>query len=250
MKKAIYIITNSINNKVYIGQSIDPNKRWVAHQSRARTQCDKGRSPIHDAMYTLGIEHFQCSILGWYDDYNEKEREFIKKYNSLVPNGYNLMPGGEEPPHSYGEQHHNSKYSQQLIDNIITDLCSHQYTQKEIQDKYQVSQQLITSINRGVTHRREDLHYPIIQVSNYHLTAADVDDIRYLLKNSKCTCAEIAQYFNTSTSAIKHINAGRNYFDPSITYPIRNFRGSANSQSVEAILAKRSTETIDTPSEM
>ena len=40
-------------------------------------------------------------------------------------------------------------------------------------------------------------------------------------------------------------------FEPyNIKYPIRNFRGKANTQSVEAILAKRSTETIDTSLEM
>ena len=45
------------------------------------------------------------------------------------------------------------------------------------------------------------------------------------------------------------INSGKNY-KKDIKYPIRNFRGKAGSQSVETILAKRSTETIDTSLEM
>ena len=65
-----------------------------------------------------------------------------------------------------------------------------------------------------------------------------------------CTCAEIGQYFGFSGSAIKAINTGRNHYDKNLIYPIRNFRGKANTQSVEAILAKRSTETIDTSLEM
>ena len=121
---------------------------------------------------------------------------------------------------------------------------------KEIQDKYKVNQQLLTSINRGVTHRRPGLEYPIIKTSKYHCSEEAFEQICYLLKNSLCTCAEIGQYFGFSGSTIKAINSGRNHYTEGINYPIRNFRGKANSQSVEAILAKRSTETIGTSLEM
>ena len=76
-----------------------------------------------------------------------------------------ILEGGQEPPHKYGEEHHNSTYNQELVDKIIDDLLSHKYTQKEIQDKYKVNQQLITSINRGATHRRKGIEYPIIKTS-------------------------------------------------------------------------------------
>lgn len=109
---------------------------------------------------------------------------------------------------------------------------------------------LITSINRGITHRRQGLEYPIIKTSKYHCSDEEFEQICYLLKNSQCTCAEIGQYFGFSGSTIKAINTGRNHYMNNIKYPIRNFRGKANSQSVEAILAKRSTETIDTSLEM
>ena len=224
--------------------------RWKAHKSLARTGSDIGKSAIHDAMRAFGIENFNFEIIGWFEDYNEKEKYYIQLYNSLVPNGYNLQEGGEEPPHCYGENHHNSVYSQKLVDKIIDDLISHQYTQKEIENKYSVSQQLITSINRGVTHRRPGLEYPIIKTSNYHCNDETFEQIVYLLKHSVCTCAEIGQYFGFSGSAIKAINTGRNHYDKNLTYPIRNFRGKANTQSVETILAKRSTETIDTSLEM
>lgn len=248
--KAIYKITNKINNKCYIGQSNNPMKRWSSHQSRANTNIDCGKSAIHDAMRKYGIENFDFSIIGWFDDYNEKERYYIQYYNSLIPNGYNIMPGGEEPPHKYGEEHHNSTYSQELVDKIIDDLISHKYTQKEIEEKYNVNQQLVTSINRGATHRRPGIEYPIIKTSKYHCDDNTFEQIVFLLKNSQCTCAEIGQYFGFDTSTIKAINSGRNHHMDNINYPIRNFRGKSNSQSVEAILAKRSTETIDTSLEM
>lgn len=248
--KAIYKITNKLNNKSYIGQSNNPMERWKQHKWRALQAIDKGKSAIHDALREVGIDNFSFEIIGWFKDYNEKEKYYIKYFNSLVPNGYNIMEGGEEPPHKYGEEHHNSTYSQKLIDNIIDDLLSHKYSQKEIENKYKVNQQLITSINRGITHRRPGLEYPIIKTSKYHCNDEVFNQICYLLKNSQCTCAEIGQYFGFSSSTIKAINSGRNHYDKNINYPIRNFRGKAGSQSVEAILAKRSTETIDTSLEM
>ena len=148
---------------------------------------------------------------------------------------------GQEPPHRNGEENYNSKYSQELIDKIIGDLLSKQYTQKEIEIKYQVNQQLITSINRGITHRKEGLSYPLIKTSNYNCNEDTFNKIIYLLKNSQCTCSEIGKYFGFSSSTIKAINSGRNNYSENIQYPVRNFRGKANSQSVEAILAKRST---------
>lgn len=250
MKKAIYIIKNKINNKFYVGQSNNPTYRWKQHKWRSINGEDKGKSAIHDAMRKYGVENFEFTILGWFVDYNNKEKEYIKKYNSLSPNGYNLTEGGEEPPHFYGEEHHNSAYKDELINNIINDLLSKKFSQAEICRKYSVNQQLLTSINRGVTHRRAGVEYPIIKTSKYHCDENTFEEICYLLKNSFCTCAEIGQYYGFSTSTIKAINSGRNHFTEGINYPIRSFRGKSNSQSVEAILAKRSTETIDTSLEM
>lgn len=92
--------------------------------------------------------------------------------------------------------------------------------------------------------------YKITNKINNNCSDETFEQICYLLKNSCCTCAEIGQYFGFSGSTIKAINSGRNHHMDNITYPIRNFRGKASSQSVEAILAKRSTETIDTSLEM
>lgn len=246
MKKAIYKITNKLNGKCYIGQSNNPMHRWTAHKSHARCGYGKGKIPLYDALRAVGEENFVFEIIGWFDDYNQKEQYFIQKFNSMIPTGYNIMPGGEEPPHKYGEGHHTSKYSQKLIDDIINDLLSRKYTQKEIELKYKVSQQLVTSINRGVTHRRKGISYPIIKTSKYHLDDDTVNDIIYLLGNSLCTCAEIGKYFGIDTSAVKAVNTGRNHRIDGVHYPIRNFRGKANFHSVETILANRSTATIDT----
>ena len=61
--KAIYKITNKINNKCYIGQSNNPMQRWKSHKSHTNIGDDIGKSAIHDAMRKYGIENFEFSII-------------------------------------------------------------------------------------------------------------------------------------------------------------------------------------------
>ena len=133
--KAIYKITNKLNNKSYIGQSNNPMERWKQHKWRALQAIDKGKSAIHDALREVGIDNFSFEIIGWFKDYNEKEKYYIKYFNSLVPNGYNIMEGGEKPNKKYGEENNNSTNSQKLKYNISDDLLSHKYSQKAIENK-------------------------------------------------------------------------------------------------------------------
>ena len=77
-----------------------------------------------------------------------------------------------------------------------------------------------------------------------------MEEIKWLLQNSLFPCWQIAEYYNVNTSAIKHINSGRNYHSDTENYPLRKNKGKKQSQPVEAILAKRSTDAIDTHLEM
>ena len=77
MKKAIYKITNTQNNKIYVGQTNNPTERWKKHCWETNNNIDIGKSAIHDAMRKIGINNFRMEIIGWYEDYNEKEKYFI-----------------------------------------------------------------------------------------------------------------------------------------------------------------------------
>ena len=92
----------------------------------------KENSAIHKAFLKYGLENFEFTIIGWFEDYNEKERYYIKELDTLFPNGYNLTEGGDEPPHYYGEEHRNSKYSQELVDNIIKDLFLQNFEKQSV----------------------------------------------------------------------------------------------------------------------
>jgi group I intron endonuclease len=93
----IYKISNSINNKIYIGQtkSNPPSCRWNRHKYSVNKGCNV---PIHNAMRLYGIEKFTFEVLHFcetLEEINSKEIEFISSYNTICPNGYNIMKGGD-----------------------------------------------------------------------------------------------------------------------------------------------------------
>jgi group I intron endonuclease len=91
----IYIIINKINNKVYIGQTISTlSERWSQHK------CDSKRkhTAIANAMIKYGVDNFKMDLIEDdipYIQLDEREIEYIKQYNSICPNGYNITDGGQ-----------------------------------------------------------------------------------------------------------------------------------------------------------
>ena len=94
MSIGIYKYQNKINNKIYIGQSDNIEKRFNQHISDAKNRPQL--SSLDSAIHKYGIENFtfeiieQCSI----DKLDEREIFWIKYYNSYN-NGYNRTPGGK-----------------------------------------------------------------------------------------------------------------------------------------------------------
>uniref|UniRef100_A0A6C0EUX6 GIY-YIG domain-containing protein n=1 Tax=viral metagenome TaxID=1070528 RepID=A0A6C0EUX6_9ZZZZ len=93
----IYRILNKLTKKCYIGETkcIDVSRRWNQHKQTI--EINKGCPALRDAVKKYGIDNFEFSVLIiCFDDERFKyEIEYIKKYNSVVPNGYNLTNGGE-----------------------------------------------------------------------------------------------------------------------------------------------------------
>ena len=91
----VYKITNTINDKVYIGITSRLHKRWWGHKKNAINKLNR---PLYNAMAKYGIDQFTitpiCSTLTR-EDLGIIEQQLIKEHNSIVPNGYNLTTGGE-----------------------------------------------------------------------------------------------------------------------------------------------------------
>lgn len=60
-------------------------------------------------------------ILEWTENYDEREKELIKLYNCLSPNGYNLVLGGHNPI-MIGEQNPRNKVKNTDLEKIVQDL--------------------------------------------------------------------------------------------------------------------------------
>lgn len=91
----VYRLTNTVNGKVYIGQTTKPLAvRWASHVSARRSKC---RLVAH-AILKYGPGTFKVEALGYCPDretLDEAERLFIEVHGSLSPGGYNLSSGGE-----------------------------------------------------------------------------------------------------------------------------------------------------------
>ena len=102
----IYKIYNDVNDKVYIGQTaIDIESRWIQHLSKTAYREDN--SIVHKAIEKYGKEHFNIEAVDTiYNDnfeslrkeLNKREISCIEQYNSISPNGYNILYGGGDVP--------------------------------------------------------------------------------------------------------------------------------------------------------
>lgn len=104
----IYIIKNIVNDKVYIGQTIQSiEERYRQHINTALA--NKINSKVYIAMREIGIDNFyiepilECST----EDLNKYEQYYVEYYNSLN-NGYNSVypcsSNGKRPVHDYEDK--------------------------------------------------------------------------------------------------------------------------------------------------
>ena len=89
----VYLIQNKLDEKCYVGVSINIYSRWRQHKYWAKNK--EVASRITRAIKKYGVENFEFSIIELCDKefFEEKERHWISKYDSVL-NGYNLTYGG------------------------------------------------------------------------------------------------------------------------------------------------------------
>lgn len=147
----IYKITNKINGKVYIGQSIDIERRWETH--RKRNSIDD--SFLYRAIRKHGLENFKFEIIEecLQIELNDKEKFWIRHYNSWGKAGYNLTQGGEH--RAFVRLNHT------ILEEITNMLEKNEITQNEIAHKLGVNKDTVSLINHGRMHYRENINYPI-----------------------------------------------------------------------------------------
>lgn len=95
MKYTLYLRTNKINGKQYVGQTSNMKireRRWYSDSYQYAGKY------INAARKKYGVENFSTDILKECDtqeEANDLEKYYIIEFNTKVPNGYNLTDGGE-----------------------------------------------------------------------------------------------------------------------------------------------------------
>ena len=94
-KSGIYQIQNLINGKIYVGSSIDLNKRQSAHFRLLKNNNHHSKK-LQNAWNKYGENNFKFSIIAFKEnnDLIKYEQYYINTYDS-VENGYNILPNAK-----------------------------------------------------------------------------------------------------------------------------------------------------------
>lgn len=218
VKKDIYIIKNKINEKVYIGQAVNTQNRWWHHLSDARKS--KKYSLIDRAINKYGKENFYYEILeSQVENYNEREQYWIKKYNSITPNGYNIAIGGQGVGNGINSPIALIK-DQELLDSIIDTILNTDKSLSEISRIFGISNNVIWEINNGTAYHNKNLKYPLKEC---RLTDEKFKQLVYSLKyEHDKTFKDLSEEYNLDLSCINEINQGKSYHKDWLEYPLRS----------------------------
>lgn len=159
----IYLITNTINNKKYVGQSWDIVQRWINHKSSLRGGYH-GNVHLQNSWNKYGEENFTFSILSQcktQDELDELEIKYIKHFDSANQQfGYNDELGGcGAGKKSEDAKKHLSLVKRGILASLSKDDVRHikmaiflGIDRKEIYEQFNTNRAVITAICVGQTY--------------------------------------------------------------------------------------------------
>jgi group I intron endonuclease len=158
----IYFITNKINGKQYIGQTIDPFRRWKEHQSPTADEF-----AVQHAFIKYGNDNFIFQIIeqpATENDLNEAERWWIAHQRSLGRILYNETDGGD----GIRGYHHTENDKKRMSEIRLALIASGWTPPKHTEEwKTEVSQNMIGhKRNVGKVHSPDCGHCQILRERN------------------------------------------------------------------------------------
>lgn len=184
MSCGIYKITNRLSGKSYIGQAIDIEARWSKEKGRAFSpNSSEYNKTLSRAFRKYGIENFSFEILEECDagDLNDREIYYISLYDTYF-NGYNETTGGNS-----GNMNACQKISKEQLLEIYDLLQNSDLSQREIAIKYNVGDDVISTINHGKSRRLSGYTYPLrYNSSSYYCCDCSVKISRKAIRCDKC----------------------------------------------------------------
>ena len=209
--------------KLYIGQAKNVENRWHEHCLNASNI--KHTEYLYQSMRKYGINNFKIEIIeGPISNYNEREKYWIAYYNTYLDKtkGYNMTPGGEEPPIIKGEDSSLSSYSNEQIANVQQALIDNVLSFQEISEKYDISVNYLSLINRGITRHNNNFSYPLRSHTNQRKDEEIINSISFYLLYTTNSIEQISKLLNINSNTIYKVNKGEHFYsNPDLSYPIR-----------------------------
>lgn len=199
----IYIITNKVNSKVYIGQTRKSLSERMRHHFSKYETCTKLRKAIEQ----YGKDNFIYNVLELvpYSELNDREAFYIERYNS-IENGYNIKKGNSK---FKGRKIHSIK---DLQEDIVNDYNAGMNT-KDIADEYHVA---LTSVYNTLQRANVKMRYCKNAIKPLR---AKIDINKLIeMKRQGLNTAYIANYFNVAKSSVKRmVNRHKNIIFPRVS---------------------------------
>lgn len=213
MMIGIYKWTNLINNKVYIGQSINILARKAEHIKLAKNE--NYTTNIAKAIRKYGIENFNFEIIEEcsYKELDIKEEYYINYYDSLnKEKGYNMLKVGEIPS-SIGSNNPMAKVTEEIVLDIRNKVYIQKIESLTVFNEYShlISFDTFRKIRDGITWKNVDcsmigtIKVERAGLPKAKLTKEDVIEIR--LRSKTETIEEIARDYShiVNKNSIKRV---------------------------------------------
>lgn len=193
----VYLITNLVNGKLYVGKGANVNARWQQHRMIAaggKDKYPKRFNYLHRAISKYGVVNFSITTLGSYEQEQlafAEEINYIAKFKAENYQLYNLTNGGEGSSGCKRTEASNDKNRQAHLGKFASD---------ETKKKLSLMKQ---NISEETKYKQLMKKYGE-KSSNAKLTWNEVNLIRRLNVQG-ISCTKLAKQFCVSISTISCI---------------------------------------------
>lgn len=196
----IYLIENDINNKLYIGQTIKTVRyRFNQHMNaalRGETYC-----LIYDDVRIYGRDKYHYKQLEKVNNEKLYEREeyWIRKYNTIDPNGYNQRYGGND----YGQR---AVYK---IDKDTNEILEYYASAKEAAIENGCDLSALTKVCRHQKDAKSLLNFKWSYVDNYNsnlINSLKIHETRYGINQMDINTNKLIKRWDSIAQASNELN--------------------------------------------
>ncbi len=218
LKSGIYMISNKINKKKYIGQSVNIDKRIREHFNSLRKNKHQNNH-LQSAFNKYGEYNFEVKILEICsaENLNEREKYYINLYKSTSRKfGYNIESGGNNSP----------------VSNETKNKLMHSLSTRDIEDIINIKKDLYNGVPRNKIREKYNISKgsldAIAQLNNYKSVASELNDTilhKKKRENEKrdCQILELLQKGLSNTQISNKLQISKNIIEK-VKYKYPNLR--------------------------